>query len=198
MQFYGWRERTSPANIQKRIIDMAYHKMSFDKKFATDIKYKDLSTEDQKKYISKAIDIASEIGTAYKKSQEHMENVYDHFDPNYLDLPPEPEEDEFENNQDYQKALSEWEAEREQAESSYFDDYVENNLPYCLDNKVLENIQKLLEQKSVKVPSWMKSFFNREETSKYYPEFLRAIDMAVAKKTKTKKAKGWYGKFKNL
>jgi predicted GNAT family acetyltransferase len=200
-KWYGWEKYTNPKNIEQQIIEKAYYNMSQAKEFDfSQLKsFDQLDEKNQIRFMSEAIDSQFQIAQIYDKKQENDEKFYDHYDDSYLEYPAEPDEDDFENPEEYQKDLLAWEEERERIQNEAADYHRNNSLPYCLDDSVTENIENILINTNMKLPKWFSKYFGKtKERTNYYPTLLYAFESVARKKKESlkkkpkRKASGWY------
>jgi ribosomal protein S18 acetylase RimI-like enzyme len=108
-------------------------------------------------------------------------------------------EDDFSDPEEYQKAVSEWEDERQRIEDEAADSHRKENLPYCLDDAVIEDVEKTLMQTQIKLPRWFSKYFNKKQDNRsHYPTILWTLEGIARKKKeaikgkKKRRASGWY------
>jgi hypothetical protein len=202
----NFRDYTDPSKRESTILSFAYEAMSYAKQFdENDIKsFHDLNKNDQQKFLAKAIDKYFNIAHFYDIEQENNEKFYQSFledDDNYDPFPP-PNEYDYDSDKKYKAAYQKWEEEVQQKRDEAADEYRNNNLPWCLDSMIAENIQEILMQKKFKLPKWFSKYFKGTGHNQNYPQIMWALDMAKknknkrAKEKKQAKASGWYNSCK--
>lgn len=199
-KWQGWERYTSPQAVEQKTIDKAYYNMSMAKEFDySKLKsFDQLDEKNQKRFMAQVLDAQFQIAQIYEKRQENDESFYDYYDDSYLEFPEEPMEDDFEDPEEYQKALSDWENEKQQIQDEAADSARAENLPYCLDDAVIEDVEKLLMQTQIKIPRWISKYFNKKQERSHYPTILWTLEGIAHKKKealkgKTKRrASGWY------
>lgn len=194
----GGSERTlSEAEYINKVRRRAFSTMQSEPKFLSLKKIEDLPIEAQQEYVAEAIDNVSQIGSAYKKRQENFEK-YD-YDDSYINYPDEPDLDDYESEEEHQQALEEHEAERDRIREEEEKEYFSNNLPFCLDDAIIEQIEKQIIKTGFKIPQWIPRFFSKSKGGR--PNLLWAIEQAkkkakeqqmVNKPRKRRIASGWY------
>lgn len=194
-KWYDWEKLTSEHYIQQRIIEKAYFNLTNDKEFdfSKIRSLDDLDEDNQKRFISKALNEEFQIAKIYEKTQDNDEKIFDYYDTSHLELPDEPEEEDFSNIEEYKKALMKWEDETQKIQDEDMDDYIASNLPYCLDAAVTLDVENLLMQTGIRIPRWIGKYFPKNKERKHYPTILWVLEKVANKKKKTKKkANGWY------
>jgi len=206
LNYIGVLQTITPERLQSRINDKAFALMQEDKEFdSTKLKkLEDLDPTNQRKFVAMAIDSMSQISRAYKLRQENEEDLFTSYDYSYDYNEPEPDVDDFENDDEYQVALREWENNREQAEAEAMDEYKKNTLPYCLDESIIEDIERLIIKENFKLPLWMTKYFGKGAGDA--PYIMWAIQRAKIRKKeedakygiplRKKKSSGWYNTIK--
>lgn len=196
----GWERYTNPQAVEQKTLEKAYYNMSQAKEFdySKIRSFDQLDPKNQQRFMSQAIDSYFQIAQIYDKRQENDESFYDHYDDSYLEFPDEPDEGDFSNKREYQKALAEWEDERQKIQDEAADTARQENLPYCLDDAVIEDVEKILMQTPIKPPRWLSKYFAKAKERSHYPTILWTLEGVNRKKKealkgKTKRrASGWY------
>ena len=199
-KWQGWERYTSPQAVEQKTIEKAYYNMSQAKEFDYSKlrSFDQLDEKNQKRFMAQVLDAQFQIAQIYEKRQENDENFFNYYDDSYLDFPDEPQEDDFEDPEEYQKAISDWESEKQQIEDEAADEYRNNNLPYCLDDSVVENVEKLFMQMQIRMPRWISKYFNKKQERINYPTILWVLENIARKKKEINKGKmkhksnGWY------
>lgn len=199
-KWQGWERYTNPQAVEQKTLERAYYNMSQAREFDySKLKsFDQLDPKNQKRFMAQVLDAQFQIAQIYEKRQENDEKFYDYYDDSYLEFPEEPMEDDFSSKREYQKALSEWEDERQQIQDEAADSHRQENLPYCLDDAVIEDVEKLLMQTQIKLPRWLSKYFNKKQERSHYPTILWTLEGIAHKKKealkgKTKRrASGWY------
>lgn len=199
-KWQGWERYTSPQAVEQKTIEKAYYNMSQAKEFDYSKlrSFDQLDEKNQKRFMAQVLDAQFQIAQIYEKRQENDEGFFDHYDDSYLEFPDEPQEDDFEDPEEYQKALSDWEDEKQQIQDEAADSARAENLPYCLDDAVIEDVEKLLMQTQIRIPRWISKYFNKKQERSHYPTILWTLEGIARKKKealkgKTKRrASGWY------
>lgn len=199
-KWYGWEKYTNPQAVEQKTLERAYYNMTQAKEFDySKLKsFDQLDPKNQQRFMAQVLDAQFQIAQIYEKRQENDEKFYDYYDNSYLEFPEEPMEDDFSDPKEYQKALAEWEDEKQQIEDEAADDARKENLPYCLDDAVIEDVEKILMQTQIKLPRWLSKYFNKKQERNHYPTILWTLESIARKKKealkgKTKRrASGWY------
>jgi hypothetical protein len=146
-----------------------------------------------------AIDSNLAISQAINKRQANDEELFSSYDDSYLDIPAAPEPEYYKTDKEYKKAYAEWEEEEQKIRDEAMNDFTKNNIPYCLDSEIIENIEELLMKKPIKLPKWISKYFKRTDERLHYPQILWFLESIKNKKSKLSKEKrkssafGWYG-----
>jgi len=199
-KWYGSEKYLDPKGVEKAILDEAYGQMSTEKLFDSRkiTSFHKLDSANRKKYMSLAIDKELQTSRAYQTMLTNDESFFNDYDSSYLYennmIPPEPEESEFESTEDYEKAYSEWESEKQRIEDEEVDEARKNNLPYNLDMYIMENIKDLLAKNPIKIPQWMKKFFAKSKDNT--PNIFWLLESAKKERSKKANSGGWYNLFK--
>lgn len=199
-KWQGWERYTSPQAVEQKTIEKAYYNMSQAKEFDYSKlrSFDQLDEKNQRRFMAQVLDAQFQIAQIYEKRQENDEGFFDHYDDSYLEFPDEPQEDDFEDPEEYQKAISDWEDEKQQIQDEAADTARQENLPYCLDDAVIEDVEKLLMQTQIRMPRWISKYFNKKQERSHYPMILWTLEGIARKKKealkgKTKRrASGWY------
>jgi hypothetical protein len=117
-----------------------------------------------------------------------------------LDIPAAPEQEDYENNEEFKQAYADWEEEEQKIRDEAVTDYQKNNVPYCLDDAIIANIEEILMQKSFALPKWIRKYFKRADERLHYPMILWVWKVLQRKRNLLQKSKkadrsifGWYG-----
>lgn len=199
-KWQGWERYTSPQAVEQKTIEKAYYNMSQAKEFDYSKlrSFDQLDEKNQKRFMAQVLDAQFQIAQIYNKRQENDEKFFDYYDDSYLEFPDEPQEDDFEDPEEYQKAVSDWEDERQKIQDEAADSHRQENLPYCLDDAVIEDVEKLLMQTQIRIPRWISKYFNKKQERSHYPTILWSLEGIARKKKealkgKTKRrASSWY------
>jgi intein/homing endonuclease len=199
-KWMGWEKYTNPQAVEQKTLEKAYYNMSQAKEFdySKIRSFDQLDPKNQQRFMSQAIDSYFQIAQIYNKRQENDEKFYDYYDDSYLEFPDEPQEDDFKDPEEYQKAISDWEDEKQQIQDEAADTARQENLPYCLDDAVIEDVEKILMQTQIKLPRWLSKYFAKAKERSHYPTILWTLEKVNRKKKEAAKGKfkrksnGWY------
>jgi len=210
LKYYGNTGMVRPDDFEQRVRKRAFEKMQEERKYPNLKSLDELDPAVKRNYICEAIDKTSRISQVYDRRQKNDEDFY--FEDDWMEYPDEPDPDDFESDDDYRKAYDEWEtakdSQREEAETEHRN----NNLPWCLDDAVIEEMARLLEttyKSSMKLPSWMVKMFGSQKSGSR-PQLIWSLEHLIRKAKKPKatvktkkpkrkvKANGWYSVAGNL
>ena len=171
--------------IQRKAIEMHSDEREFDTRNMNGIE--DFDPENQRRFLSAAINKRSAISAAYAKSQENNDSFYDNYNDSYYDEGDRPDENDFDSVEEWEKANSEWEEDTQKRRDEDMDQYRKDNFPWSFDDEIIESIGKDLASKPFKLPDWITNTFANSQS--YKPNMLHALERAMS----SKKANGWYG-----
>ena len=180
----------STEEIDKRINLRAFELMQNDVEFDTSNKKSidDFDLGTQQRFLTKAVNEASNISQISEKREKNDEMFYDHYDDSYDTYYDEPNSDDFENPDDYENALNKWEEERDRIRDENANYHRSTTFPWNFDDEIHNTLLKLIESKPIRLPTWINSFF---KNSQYVPNILWTVRTARTASKKTK-ANGWY------
>lgn len=186
-----YESKPSKEEIDKRINLRAFELMQNDVEFDTSNKKSidDFDLQTQQKFLTKAVNQASNISQISEKRQKNDELFYENYDDSYDYYEEEPDSDDFENPDDYKNSLSKWEEERDRIRDENANDYRSRTFPWNFDDDIHDTLLKIIKSKPIRLPMWINSFF---KNSQYVPDLVWTIQVA----NKKTKANGWYNMIK--
>jgi hypothetical protein len=206
------RNPPTPEQIQKNIRSSAFQLMQAAPLLERgSVKtFEDLSPELQVRFMSEALDEEFSIGQVYEKRQRNEEENLDNYDDSYLYeggyFPEEPVEIDFKSKKQFQIAHDQWQTEVDKIRDEQQDEWRKENLPFCLDDEIIETIEKKLPASKFKLPTWIGKFFSRQSGNR--PSVLWAVESIMKKhkeqvalqrnemrrrKRRVQRVAGWYG-----
>lgn len=128
--------------------------------------------------ISKFFDIQQ------TNNQKLDEDAFGYFEPNTS--PPDP--DDYETDLEYEQAQEKYQKQLDDEQAEYVAEIRSQNTPYCFDDAVEKELERLLPYSNLKVPDWIVEYYKENNAS--LPWSLQFIQMH------TKQANGWYQRIK--